>query len=1802
MILKNLFLDAFNENNERFVYLSEASPERRSEALKEAFKEKPQVNQVVIDAICNTDGNLALSTEETEVLKQIGIADSEGALDRTSQVGESVGEIATLLSPEEYQNFLKRLQKRRPDLYEIYSSYVEERTEAVETSTSAREAIVAAPRTHKVAKGDTLSKIAKKYGTTVANLLELNPHIPGRTNGKLEGADYIILGEEIVIGALPTTEAEVEKAATATRRTSRPGDPGTVEAVELTEEDARILEEAGAVTPEQAREETPLETEQETSLRETILADPEAFLFNQKIQLPEFLRGGKRQTSHDDWAELIRFAGQETPEVKRLAELIDDQPLGWYPSDLRNALRQAGGRMDTLTFNEITRYEFGETQKRFFENYRYFQQEITKAETLINTLTDPEEIQEQRTRLLSLYDEVEKREGVIVQAHKIFIALDQIQEGEIIEENAFSVFATRENLQVRETPVPDPTEIYDINGLLHNEEVVVDNAEGLATTHAVVDEIRTLLENLGAKKIQANKADAGFVLRLIVECYGLDHLIESGAIMKGTDRVLYLTRVPMDYFTADNPRLKTVAESLRIRRNRLEFDTEAVSTFRLDVFKQLRENYPEQYAEIYARELGRAIFRTRGETLSMEEVTAGETLFYRQTDQHLLATVRDAESALEDLLTHRREFVEEGQEDLLEKELLGDFEYFLETGIDNFFQDENLDILSVLETAGVPIQETHRRKIRELDRKLHRKSERAGRLGTRKEELEARINHRLLFKGKGPTADQQRRLDQINSELDPLTEELKALRKERMDLLQEHYIEPLQKALALPKQGESISVSELSELQIIFIHNGYAISRGRRTDERIEAETEMSAEKQEIIERYSDNEIVSHWFQQFEESGLMPYLEPVDLIQTAEEIQRQIELLGETVPLTYEEALDQVEGDSRASQYLFSLAGMLEMQGNDITAMRFAIAKPIQVAEGITIDLVFGAGGAEGDPEFGAGAGFSAYKEAGNFMFAGNAHIGAGFRGPKKYMGTSVGGTIGFSRKGFSIGLTGRAGIGISEGTETIGVGGTLSIGWVDMERFRERKVEEAQHRTGTEVIEATDLTREEKIEIIASIPGFDDIAAELEAKTTPEIRAKILWEMFTDYARQVENVAIADLQPPPITGFTVSVVPFPPFVLPMIKFAVAGRPKVYFGVPDDPNTIFTESGIRIQEEINRQYANAETVEDPNMFDYIDKLNQLRTDENNEPILTGRAAIPIDVSDLYAGLDDNLDRYNQSLNPNGINLAPGEGAQAGLLQLNLHGIRGNVDVRIDPAIQARLIIGDADPPTKEDLYIAFNQLRADETLEILREEFISTSEEGGSYKYTRITIRTKQTAPRTFQQFEDSQAGKISFRGESGLVHFEEAGGNILTWEEYLEQKEALIDAGLSTLALMEFQEQLAEFDENFFANAPEIPVRNEELAEFAEEFFKNNKSLCLEATLFDEDMGADYEILEAKVREELTISPPATDLEIEYIFSVIRKQTYVSNSGLTEEQRERRYQRNIELFRRVLTDKFGEDIANQILADIEAGGSEEGSAHPVPLSADLFTVVSRSTENGKAEGLRADTMQSTEILRATDYSDDPEMKEAFISTLRPLPEEPVELFRTSLGINLIGMPPNKSGIYYMLKSPEKHMKMLELREDPDLINVGNYRELYEEFRGLVEQLRASEQTGATIRVTTDYGADLNVVVNPEIYAGRMGYCDNPTIMVDETIGIRLPGGEVTSAMEVTLQELPTEVRKEIYEFSLGGTGKREKEEVEVEDAVGENEDVEAGTGPGGGGGGNLDTDGKASAPDSSDGGGAPQS
>ena len=1649
-----------------------------------------------------------------------------------------------------------------------------------------------------------LEETAQAHRMTEAQLIQFNidnNNSNFHVNGK-EGKRWCLKEDTVLVPQDPTEaaakQAELEEAQ---RELISSSGAARLEDV-LTERDRQL----------RARAQEQLVTIQakHSELHESVIGNYRANLQGKVVDLPKFLRGNFKKTGHDEWAELLRRAEQgDNPETKRLVLLIDDEPLSWRPSQLRSAVREGGNKK--LSFDDITKHKLGEKESQFFSKYEAAKGELAavkpqaeEEEAKINTqlgvigyieaelqtqLKDHPELHKERnesyeewrsrissakaiegpkksavistisrletanekldqilekslalTKAHDLEEDIAFRESLMVQAFQILQAMREIAEGSELEQNAFRRF--NEEITTSEA-VQNKTAIYDIDDLLIGTTVVVEEGhEGLGTTTEVVAQVRQGFDTMGVKDKHLKHMDEAFVLKLMVSTCGIDNLVRTGSIVKDTETgSLYLKQLP-DNFAETN--LTAVAESFKMHEiDRgddwiLTFDLEEAGAFKL---AWLSKDQTSEGKEAYTRALAAKVFQNQGDTLTMEDIAAGEKAIYKKTAKHMLASVGDAESALEDLLTHRREFdPATGEETINEEELMEDMRYFLNTGIDNFFQDTEIDIVEVLKELGIDLPKETAKQVKKLDKAINKRTRQAAR---KRMQIDNKLTRQ---KNQGWSADRAREIEDLEREISHLRTKNEADIATRMSIFTSgnpSYIDQLKTKLALTDD-----ISEISDWQKIFIHNGYAISEGRRMDERIDATNAEQVEA--LLEQYGNDPLVGPMLHTIVKSK--PDIR-VDQLQACVDavyvgLRRGAEIQAQLA-----------EAETGGSRYIFGVGGMLEtMEGEGITGGRAGLYIPIQLPiEGLSMSVGIGGGFTEEsgfEAEAGAGVAYNLQVDP-NFHMTTSLHIGAGFKGAQTYVGATITETFTVTSGvwDFSVSPTGGFKLSLQDG---IVLGGAVTVGaGVNMDRYRERQIDKAKFRTCTDILEATDLTNAQKVDAIAKVPGFKEISDQL-AQVSPTVREQILIEMFTQYANHVGNVAITELTPPPITGFSVTLMPYPPFIVPMVSFAFAGRAKLYFATPGDPNELYTDSNKSLQQELAAELSKREgqkvRITDTGLLDRTSIL-MTQMGPSDQPYMTGRQKFPVSMRDILAG---NLEARNDELNQIGINLSAADGGERGLLNLDVNGIRGNVDIRLDPSMEAYLVVGSQKPPTSRDLYLALNQMAIGSNLVITREEFITRHKDGGEYKYTRLTIRAVDPAQAErsrqrnyFSDYEELGGPMISFRNDSNLDIDSTDQDNLLIWDEYLARKDELAATGLTTLSLDEYEADLQRLYVEIFDDSRET-IRVNDLEAPAIKFFEANKELCSQATLFDKDMGADLSALEAKIRTDLAAaSPPITnisELEMAYVLTVIRKQTYAHpKSPRTPEQKAAYREYNKQYFSRILSEHYSPELAAKFLSDIERNKGQ--APKKVPATAEIFTVVGH---NG-AEGLRADTMQNVELLNATDYSNNPAMRMEVLTRLRAMPENDAEFMRTSIATNTLEL-------YYLLKSPEKAVKMQAIYKNPALLERPAYKAIFAEFKTLALQLRAAEITGDKIVIRTDYGVEFVAQMSPEIWGGSLGYCDNPTMVVNERIRLGIPEGTTLAGLRTSIQELPGTVQKEIYQFFAAGAVTREDQPTTV--------------------------------------------
>ncbi|EKD93215.1 MAG: hypothetical protein ACD_28C00203G0001, partial [uncultured bacterium] len=962
------------------------------------------------------------------------------------------------------------------------------------------------------------------------------------------------------------------------------------------------------------------------------------------------------------------------------------------------------------------------------------------------------------------------------------------------------------------------------------------------------------------------------------------------------------------------------------------------------------------------------------------------------------------------------------------------------------------------------------------------------------------------------------------------------------------YVQLLEEQLAITNES-GLTKKSITEQQKLFIQNGYRISggemverRGRQLSEMKKFQAELSKDQNEAIRKYKDNVVIQQAFKELYETRAVEFktLTPEELNQIGQSIENALTQDIQLQPI--EQLPPEVQG----------ALGVLFQKKAEGVGIGVGAYKKIPLVRGWNLNVGAGAVVNNKGADIGVGAEASkTWKLNSKLRLITTVDVGTGVSADGKLKsGVGTSGTLVLEQGDYDL----FAGVGVAGAP-------ILVMSRIGFKKRPETYVENARiegaFRSGTAFLDRSDLSNKEKVEQIAQMPEFKDLVKNLSqvpATTREKIllnvaqRLKKEYELHGEAKNAGQKLRATGLQilflTNPQTGATLPI--------PIVSLAVFGETQVYFSLPVGMEKAGEESNTKLQQQIQRmpEYKGAELtfVEDPEAGSKAKALSEIGyRAADGQRILVPQSIeqTQIQASELLGG---SLKGLNDRLKPIGIALSRGTGEAEGLLNLDMYGMheaslkkseRPRVDIRIDPSMKAKMVVGN--PPTAENLHLALDQLRQEDVI-ITREEFITPRTELGAYKYIRITIKGTQNASRSFNQLENRKSGLLMIDPNGAVRRYKEGGDGVLNWEEYKQEKGKLMEEGLLTeLELKAYFEQdrersAAGINTSLDSKAPEI--NSAKLGRFAKDFFKKNGNDVRMATLFDENIRADYKGLIQDIKKEWITQNKRemSSTQLNYILSVLRKETYSSPHKDKEAYRKR----NEKLFRDVLTKHFGAKTAEQILKDIKNSGEK---SRKLPQRSEIFTMVSKQG----AQGLREDLIQDGEILNAVDYTNNLEMRIALLKTLRPLPEISTEFMRTSLALRTYEM-------YGMLKGKTGKAQMDAIYKDPSVLQQADkpeYKATFDEFKSLVKQLRAAEISGKTIVLKNEFGMTLEVGMKSEIIAGELSYCDNPTVGINEKIVLRQFKGVMAGAIERTIRNMDYAGQTPIMELFVGGSWER---------------------------------------------------
>ncbi|KKR23927.1 MAG: hypothetical protein UT55_C0079G0002, partial [Candidatus Peregrinibacteria bacterium GW2011_GWE2_39_6] len=1096
--------------------------------------------------------------------------------------------------------------------------------------------------------------------------------------------------------------------------------------------------------------------------------------------------------------------------------------------------------------------------------------------------------------------------------------------------------------------------------------------------------------------------------------------------------------------------------------------------------------------EAYTRELASQAFRNRDQAISLERASS-ESQLYRETTGLLRADGRSALNAI--LRDPEISTLEKGKTKIDHQKLLEKINYFLKRGIEAYSADKRLNILTELQVAHIPVAPQVSLVITQLDEQIAKHAKTANSLK----------NKNLRIKERAENATGKRK-EELLTEIKENQQTIESLEKtivtaqnQKMGLL-EPSVTALSEILAIHIEASDPAQS-VTDQQARFIQNGYHLamasgdSKIARLKEVYNFKTELDKNQQQAIEKYQNNPLISEVFEELGQSGRLTNISPEQLNEIAQTIEQALRQDFELQPL------DQI----LLKKSPLNLAIFRDGEARNTV---FGAFRTVNLP-GVNMDLTLGAGAIykTGQTEVQAGVSGSSSVELRPHVIlisSLEAGVSAGTRG------TSAGVAKSFTRiheiQGgdwqISQGLD--VGVGVKNNRLQIGVNARLGV-----QRTPESYLRQAQQTTsfeaGTNFISDENIPRLEKVTRLKEMAQFRNLSLEI-ANFPQTMQEEILLHEAQLYDQQAREAGEANMpKGPKLLGAGLNL----PSMIPYVVIGLFGETRIYCAVqPEQLKKTQDGSDKKLQAQLNQlasetgQKTEIRFIGDSNATQTAQNLSRLSYNLEGQQMITPRSSVEYQRS-LNDLLNQKVEVHDKNLNQIGLNLAKGQKWAKGLLKLEIDGLQNpelpadtkpRVEVRIDPWLKGKLVFGD--PPSVDNLHLAIDQMQG-ENLIITREEFIMPKQYLGAYTHTRITIKANPDPQVNFRYLEDQKSDLLIINPDGNIIIAGKNNGDILTKAEYEKGKEDFEALGYTTEKLEAYFASATEITNT---QLPEIIAGNEAIAintkeqiKFAQDFFKSNKKMVLASTLFDKDMGTDYAKLAKSIRENWKGSP-LTDQQMDFILSILRKQTYVAKER--NDQEAQNYLRtHRELFRIPLIEEFGAQAApaiDQILNDLI--NTTQTQTFTVPADAQIFTTVAR---NG-IRGIRADLLGDIPLERVTVISGQARL--LIIKKLHELPAENTEFLQSALALKTFAL-------YGLLKGKEATEKITAIYKNPALIENADYTSVFNDFKKLVEQVRAAELSEKAIVVTTDYGMQFAIEVKTHLIAGVNPACDNPTFV-----------------------------------------------------------------------------------------------
>lgn len=705
------------------------------------------------------------------------------------------------------------------------------------------------------------------------------------------------------------------------------------------------------------------------------------------------------------------------------------------------------------------------------------------------------------------------------------------------------------------------------------------------------------------------------------------------------------------------------------------------------------------------------------------------------------------------------------------------------------------------------------------------------------------------------------------------------------------------------------------------------------------------------------------------------------------------------------------------------------------------------------------------------------------------------------------------------------AGVGVDALTLRVGAGGVLGL-HKNVNRMLENDIQEKYKKAGISDIEGAKNTYEALLKHPVLGKQITETLAvverDLKAKgqtLSEEYKKTITLEIYDNLRDDIENQAIADLDPGTITGggvmISASILP----IMPYITINLGKTTKVL--------RLVDATTTEISDEELKKQLDADLSKNPGaQFIDLGKSGRIVMDQE------GRNDILMDQTtkfDVQEG--NNLEQLNRAITKAKVRF---EQTKDGILKMHIDNSRNaNINVHLDPQLLNTQLIHDA-----KDFYLNFD---LKQSLLITRKEVRYPFQKDGAYREISIYIKKDAVSENTLENTETAYLEKNIGKAiiESGIKSKIQKGeNNLLDYQEFLKlQSEGKVDK-------FEIPNEKAYKDalEKLLKN----PITREQLEgkqeksrsnlqSLAEDFYTNggkkHQALLKKITTeYNPNLEVDYKAVLndfedfLKEKKEKRLSP----LERTFFRNILVELTFRDVTDRSPEARKKLLEHDKKWIKETLktylekTSYKGQEevLASAIMSHIEKTTFDKDEWKDVnPNTTGNLFVSMVGTEkivgarrSNDYDGKRFRLINPKEFKVDSNDKEEAMVAHALLEIISPIDKSSPQAFlRSPLSLKL-------SKIIPFAFKPEDVDLYLDMMKGVNPNSDAAHAAFYEKYVALVEKVRDYEENSGekTMNLGPEYG-NVTMTFDVSTTVGLFEKCQNFTMMGKENLSFTIP-------------------------------------------------------------------------------------